>query len=119
MAFLNINNKLVNTNSIASVRCEHIESGRIIIHYVSPNVLHGFPLTGDTVEGQQAIDIIMQLNPSMLEGKRFKFIKHMWAMHNLFAHPALQILSWLGKSELGFKIHDATVPRPIDKYSVK
>jgi len=26
--------------------------------------------------------------------------------------PLMQILTWLGKPELGVRVHDATIPRP-------
>ena len=35
-----------------------------------------------------------------------------WAVHNLVGHPLMQILTWLGKPELGVRVHDATTPRP-------
>jgi hypothetical protein len=68
-------------------------------------------LDGVVLEGQEALDLVMQIQPSALEGKRLRFARHAWTFHNLVAHPALQVLSWLGMTRLGFKIHDATVPR--------
>lgn len=65
------------------------------------------------LEGQQALDVVMAIKPSAVEGKNMKFARHAWAFHNLVAHPVLQILAWCGRPDLGFKIHDATVPRPL------
>jgi len=36
-----------------------------------------------------------------------------WPIHNLFAHPAMEVLSWFGLHDLGNKIHDATLPRDV------
>ena len=33
-----------------------------------------------------------------------------WKVHNLVAHPLMEVLSWIGLSDLGDKIHDATYP---------
>jgi hypothetical protein len=34
-----------------------------------------------------------------------------WTVHNMIAHPIMQVLSWFGYSKLGDRLHDATVPR--------
>jgi hypothetical protein len=41
-----------------------------------------------------------------------KYKRHAWAIHNLIGHPLMQIFSWLHLTEVGLKIHDATVPNP-------
>jgi hypothetical protein len=33
-----------------------------------------------------------------------------WKVHNLLAHPAMEVLSWFGAVELGNRLHDATLP---------
>jgi hypothetical protein len=33
-----------------------------------------------------------------------------WPFHNLFAHPASEILHWLGEDGLAGQLHDATLP---------
>jgi hypothetical protein len=65
------------------------------------------------LQGQRALDAVMALKPSAIEGKNLRFARHAWAFHNLVAHPVLQILAWCGRPDLGFRIHDATVPRPL------
>lgn len=67
------------------------------------------------VVGPDAIDLVMKLCPSVLEGKKLKFIRHQWVVHNLVGHPLMQILSWLGFPKLGMEIHEKTTPRPVDK----
>ena len=69
------------------------------------------------LQDQQALDLVMAVKPSALEGKRFRFARQAWAFHNLVAHPVLQILAWFGLHKLGFKLHDATVPRPLSRRS--
>lgn len=104
--FVKINDKLVNVRHIREVDCHRLEQD------VEIYVKYFYERDVDTVCGQPAIDLLMQLNPAILEGKRLRFIRHAWALHNLLAHPALQVLSWLRLTKLGMKIHDQTVPRP-------
>lgn len=33
-----------------------------------------------------------------------------WPAHNLVAHPASELLHWLGLGRLGNRLHDATLP---------
>jgi len=66
-----------------------------------------------TLQGQRALDAVMAIKPSAIEGKNLRFARHAWAFHNLVAHPVLQLLAWAGRPDLGFKLHDATVPRPL------
>lgn len=33
-----------------------------------------------------------------------------WPMHNIIAHPLMEIFSWFGFKTLGDKIHDTTLP---------
>ena len=61
---------------------------------------------------KDAIDAVMALRPSALEGKRLRWARHAWALHNLVGHPLLQLLVWLGQTKLGMAVHDGTVPRP-------
>lgn len=66
-----------------------------------------------TLRNHQAIDFVMELRPSALEGRSLRFARHAWAFHNLIAHPLLQVLTWFGARQLGLRVHDATVPKPI------
>lgn len=62
-------------------------------------------------EGAFAVRILLELKPESLEGRRVRWIKRSWTVHNLIGHPAMEILSRLGWTRLGLKIHDATVPK--------
>lgn len=33
-----------------------------------------------------------------------------WPMHNLVAHPLMQIFEWLGLPGIAARVHDATLP---------
>jgi hypothetical protein len=60
-----------------------------------------------------AFEIIMLLHPAALEGRRLRWVKNAWAVHNLVAHPLMQLLVWLGFRKLALRLHDATVPKPV------
>lgn len=38
-------------------------------------------------------------------------VKIMWAVHNIIAHPVMEISKWVGLSKFGTWLHDNTVPR--------
>lgn len=35
-----------------------------------------------------------------------------WSIHNLFAHPLMELLHLIGLSSWGNKLHDFTIPEP-------
>ena len=106
--FLNYNDKLTNSDIIDWVDFFHlVEKGYIRIYYKDGEY--------DIVEGPQAFNVVMRLCPDALEGKRAKYHRHAWAVHNLFGHPLMQIFSWLGFPQIGLAIHDKTVPNPMTK----
>lgn len=96
--------RVVSVGSIESLDCSQLESFEVVATLRS----------GERVElqGQPALDLVMAVKPSAVEGKRFRFARHAWVFHNLVAHPGLQVLAWLGYPKLGFKLHDSTIPRP-------
>jgi hypothetical protein len=96
--------RVIAVDQILAIDCSQLERYQIVVRLRS----------GESVGlvGQPAFDLVMAVKPSAFEGKRFRFARHAWAFHNLVAHPLLQVLAWLGKSQLGFRIHDATVPKP-------
>lgn len=65
-----------------------------------------------TARGFDAIEAVMMTRPSALEGRRLRWRRGAWAMHNILAHPAMQVLAWMGKGKLGVWLHDATTPTP-------
>lgn len=103
--FIHYNNKLVNTDNIQEIDITGLaDKGFIRIRFRGTDM--------ETVSGPEAFDIVMRVCPSAIEGRRFKFNKNKWVIHNLIGHPAMQILSWLGKSKAALWIHDKTIPIP-------
>jgi hypothetical protein len=102
---LKAGDKLLPLGTIKHVEIDKIEQGEAVI------VTHD----GDrfSVFDVDAIEAIMVLKPSSLEGKRLKWKKNAWAVHNLIAHPLMQILAWMGLKKLAIRIHDATIPTPV------
>lgn len=64
------------------------------------------------IEGIDALEGAMLLNPACLEGKRLRWPKHVWAFHNLVGHPLMQLLAFARLYRWAFWVHDRTVPRP-------
>lgn len=42
-----------------------------------------------------------------------RFYKN-WPMHNIVAHPLMQILAWIGLVSMANKVHDATLPPNVE-----
>jgi hypothetical protein len=105
MKFIKVDKNIYNVDTVASIDAEHIEQLRLTLHFLSG--------TEVVVEGLEAIEVIMTVKPSFFEGKRLKFPKRMWIMHNLIAHPLMQVLSLVGLRRQGLWLHEVTIPRPI------
>lgn len=105
--FIHFNGRIWNADLIKMVDCnDYLKDGSIVIHFTHT---HDFKV----VKGVEALNIIQTLCPSVLEGKRAKYVKNAWAVHNLIGHPLMQIFSWLKLPALGIRIHDATIPEPV------
>jgi len=102
-SFIRAGARIVNVDAVTSVDCARIEELEVVVRHRDGV---------ETVTGPDAIDVVMALRPSALEGKRLRWVRHAWAVHNLVGHPLLQVCVWLGQRRLGMAIHDATVPRP-------
>lgn len=106
--YIKIKNIIYGCEVIKSVDCKEIENLTIKVTLFSGDEI--------IVEGLDAIEVVMQVKPSIVEGKRFKFRKGAWIVHNLLAHPIMQMLSLIGCYKLALWIHEITVPRPRGKY---
>ncbi len=95
---------LIPAHRVVGVNIERIEEQ---IAYVERDDGHVF-----IAEGADAIDIVMQMKPSALEGRRLKWKQGAWAFHNFVAHPAMQVLVWMGYKKAAIRLHDRTTPRP-------
>jgi hypothetical protein len=63
-------------------------------------------------EGFHAIEALMVLKPSAMEGRRLRWRRNAWAWHNLVVHPVLQIMVWMGFKRQAVAFHDRFSPRP-------
>ena len=65
-----------------------------------------------TLEGNDALEAVMLLKPSVLEGRRLRWAKNAWLIHNLIGHPMMQVLCFFGLYRQGIWVHERTIPRP-------
>lgn len=96
--------QIVPLASVVSVDTERLEELEVGLRLTDGRTV--------TATGLDAIEAVMRLKPSAFEGRRFRFAKGAWVLHNLVAHPVMQILALVGLYRWAFWIHDATVPRP-------
>lgn len=102
--FVKSENIIFRKDDISYIDCSNIENLEVkVVLKNGQNFL---------VHEIHAIEIVMQVKPSLFEGKRLKWPKFVWCIHNLFAHPLTQILALLKFYKLAFWIHDVTVPKP-------
>lgn len=103
--FVKAQSKLIPLDRITLVDIDQVEQGLITVTTDEGKFeCHGF----------DAIEAVMLLKPSALEGKRLQWEKNAWAYHNLIAHPIVQLLSWLGFKKEAVRYHDYTTPKPRD-----
>lgn len=103
-SFVKAGDRLIPIGMIVDANLADIESARLYLSLSS----------GETIltEGFDAIEAVWLLRPSALEGRRLRWRKGAWALHNLFAHPAMQLLAWIGFGRAAVRLHDATTPVP-------
>lgn len=87
---------------------------RIDIHDIIQEEADIVMKSGDVyrASGFDAIEAVMAIKPSALEGRRLKWHKHAWAFHNMIGHPMMQIMAWVGLKKTAIWFHDWTTPRP-------
>ena len=97
---------VVPRNDIRTIDMSRLEELRCTVYLAD----RGQPIE---LHDMQTVDLLMRVCPKVFEGRRFRYVRHSWALHNLVAHPLMQVCAFLGKPKLGLWIHDATVPRPV------
>jgi len=102
--FVKIGTQAVPLIAIARVDASQAAAGWVVVHL----------LNGEQVmaTGIDAVELAMQVKPSMLEGQRLHWGKHRWLLHNMVGHPLMQLLAVCHLYRWAFWVHDATVPRP-------
>jgi hypothetical protein len=101
--FILAGNELIRADRVHWVDHSEIEKLRVVIHHEGG---------ASVAENIQAIEALLILKPSALEGKHLRWKRHVWAFHNLVGHPLMQLLAFLGFHQLALRVHDKTVPRP-------
>ena len=102
--FIKAGDLLIPRESIMRVDISAVERG-VVTHLAIDGSQH-------QLAGADALEAVMIFKPSALEGRRLRWPKNAWVVHNLIGHPLMQIFSWLGFKELAIYVHDATVPTP-------
>jgi hypothetical protein len=104
--FFRYGNIILPVSHITSVNLDDLEkTGCAIVTLVDERVLR--------LSIVDSYDLVMQIKPSALEGKRLKWLKNKWLIHNVIGHPVMQLLAFFGFGKLGIKIHEATIPTPV------
>lgn len=109
VAFVKAGLQLIPVGAIESVELHAVEHSIVDVFYDGGKRARA--------EGVDAMHIVMLLHPGSVEGLHLRWHRHAWAMHNLIAHPLMQVCAWLRLSRLGLWIHDTTVPRPVGSRS--
>ena len=104
-AFIKAGNIILRLADIERIDIAEIEQGRLTVFHAGgkPLVAHDF----------DAFEILMLLHPAAIEGRRLRWAKHVWAFHNLVAHPLMQLMVWIGLRKQAIWLHDVTVPKPL------
>jgi len=104
--FFRYGNILLPISHITSIHLDDLEkTGSIIVE-----IDYGRIIKLTIVD---SYDLLMQIKPSALEGKRLKWLRNKWLIHNVIGHPVMQLLAFFGFGKLGIKIHEATIPTPV------
>lgn len=101
--FILAGDALVAVSAILSVDLSEVDRLRVVIRHE-----HG----QTTAEGVQAVEALMLLKPSALEGRRLRWARRAWLLHNLVGHPLMQLFAFFGRYDLAMRLHDGTVPKP-------
>lgn len=97
-------------------KIEHIDFSEIerlkITIFLEEPVKFTTTITSVIVKDVDCIQFVMDNCPEILEGKRMRWVRYQWVVHNFLGHPIMQLLSFFGMHKLGLRFHHWTVPRP-------
>lgn len=102
--FIKIGTQAVPMMAIARVDATDLPLGKVTVYLLNGDHL--------VAQGIDAVELIMQVKPTLVEGQRLRWGKHRWLVHNFLGHPLMQLLALIRCYRAAFWIHDATVPRP-------
>lgn len=95
---------IVPFHAITRVDCSRLEELVLVLHLNDGSSLEA--------RGIDAVELMMQYKPVVVEGHRLRYAKWMWLVHNIIGHPGMQLLALCGFYKAAFWLHDVTVPRP-------
>lgn len=101
--FVRAGSSLLSIASIRRVDTSSLERLEVTVHHEGGSVV---ARNGD------AIELVLAVCPSALEGRRLRFARRAWAVHNLIGHPLMQVAALLGLPHAGLWLHEITVPKP-------
>lgn len=112
MNFFKAGDRLYPIQNIKQVDFSEIESLKITV-FIESNIT-GWTELGSyvVVKDVDCIQFVMDNCPEILEGKRMRWVRYQWVVHNFLGHPIMQLLSFFGMHKLGLHFHHWTVPRP-------
>jgi hypothetical protein len=86
---------------------------RIMISNVERDVVEIVTYSGKSYRavGFDALEAVLAVKPSAIEGRRIKWRHSGWTFHNVVGHPLMQLLAWTGFKRAAIRLHDATTPR--------
>lgn len=96
--------KLIPLDRVTEVSTKNMES--LVLRVRANGLWH-------TIEGNDAIEALMLIKPSALEGRRLRWERRAWLVHNIIGHPLMQVLALLDRHDLAIKVHDRTIPKPV------
>lgn len=103
---VNLSSMLVQASMIRSIDVSNLESQTISVTLIDDRIVE--------VTGFAAVELVWLVKPSAIEGLPYiKWNKNAWVIHNMIAHPLMQILAWFKLYKWAIKVHDVTVPKPI------
>lgn len=102
--FIHTGSELIASKTIELVDLSELEQGCIFL-YTSQEKYR--------VEGTYAIETVMLLKPSALEGTRLKWLRHKWMVHNFIGHPLMQLAALFHAYAFALWIHEMTIPKPL------
>lgn len=101
---LKAGNLLIPFMDVGHIDLDGIERGSVLI-VMKDGAVH-------EARGFDALEAVMAVKPSAVEGVRLRWKPHAWAFHNVVAHPLVQILAWCGFKRAAVRFHDWTTPAP-------
>ena len=103
--FIMAQSHLIPTHTIISADYTALETGIVTIHCENNKTYKA--------TGFDAIEAVYILKPGVLEGRRLRWQRGVWAWHNMVIHPLMQIYVWLGYKKKAIALHDISIPKPV------